>query len=296
MSTMLRTGGSDGSGHQSPATTDSALRVEPSQLGTFAAMMARELRVIRRSFVATFTRVVMQPLLFVFVFAYVMPKIGQGSGPFTAASGAATFSTILVPGMVASALLMQGVIAVTFPLISELSWERTIEDRILAPLPVPLLGLQKIASGTLQALIGGLLVFPIVLLVHAGGQAPHVHISDWPLFLLVFVTGGLVSSALGLFLGTVIDPRQMQVLFAVVLLPATMLGCVYYPWAALHSIRWLQILVLANPMVYISEGLRATLTPGVGHMATWAYLLALLGGTALLTMLAMRTFTRRVLA
>jgi ABC-2 type transport system permease protein len=273
-----------------------ASHVEPTQLGTFGAMMMRELRVIRKSFVSTFTRVVMQPLLFVFVFAYVMPKIGRGAGPFGGgAGGAATFSTVLVPGMVASALLMQGVIAVTFPLIAELSWERTIEDRVLAPLPVPVLGLQKIMAGGLQAVIGGALVFPIVLLVHASGQAPHVHVSNWLLFLVVYLAGALVSSSLGLFLGTVIDPRQMQVLFAVVLLPATMLGCVYYPWAALHSIRWLQVLVLVNPMVYISEGLRATLTPQVGHMATWAYLLALLGGTAVMTALAMRTFTRRVL-
>ena len=48
-------------------------------------------------------------------------------------------------------------------------------------------------------------------------------------------------------------------------------------------------------MGYISEGLRAALTPQVGHLATCAYLTALLGGTALLTWLAMRSFTRRVL-
>ena len=53
----------------------------------------------------------------------------------------------------------------------------------------------------------------------------------------------------------------MQMLFAVILLPATMLGCVYYPWSALQHIRWLQIAVLINPMVYMSEGLRAVLTP-----------------------------------
>ena len=276
--------------------TDTTAEHQATQLTTFGAMMARELRVIRRSFVSTFTRVVMQPLLFVFVFAYVMPKIGRGTGPFSSGNtGAGSFSTVLVPGMVASALLMQGVIAVTFPLVAELSWERTIEDRVLAPLPVPMLALQKIAAGALQGAIGGLLVFPIVLLVHAKGESPEVHISNIALLVVVFVAGATMSSALGLFLGTVIDPRQMQVLFAVVLLPATMLGCVYYPWSALHSIRWLQVLVLLNPMVYVSEGLRAALTPQVGHMATWAFLSALLGGTALLTSLAMRSFTRRVL-
>ena len=50
----------------------------PTLVKTFNAMMAREFRVLRRNAVATFTRAVMQPLLFVFVFAYVFPKIGGG--------------------------------------------------------------------------------------------------------------------------------------------------------------------------------------------------------------------------
>jgi ABC-2 type transport system permease protein len=75
-----------------------------------------------------------------------------------------------------------------------------------------------------------------------------------------------------------------------------MLGCVYYPWAALHRIRWLQIAVLANPMVYVSEGLRAALTPQLAHMPTVAFLTVLLAGTVALCMLAMRAFTRRVLS
>jgi hypothetical protein len=45
----------------------------------------------------------------------------------------------------------------------------------------------------------------------------------------------------------------------------------------------------------MSEGLRATLTPGTGHMALWAILLVLTGGTALFGYLGARTFTRRVL-
>ena len=50
----------------------------PTLVRTFNAMMAREFRVLRRNAIATFTRAVMQPLLFVFVFAYVFPKIGGG--------------------------------------------------------------------------------------------------------------------------------------------------------------------------------------------------------------------------
>src|SRR5215471_18889252 len=90
----------------------------PTLARTFAAMMAREFRVLRRSAPSTFIRAVLQPLLFVFVFAYVFPKIGGGfmlgggsnSSSFGGTGGAASspvnFATILVPGLMASMLLM----------------------------------------------------------------------------------------------------------------------------------------------------------------------------------------------
>jgi len=283
---------------QIAALIDEAPTPRPTLLRTFNAMMAREFRVLRRNAIATFTRAVMQPLLFVFVFAYVFPKIGGGfnlGGGAAAAGGSVNFATILVPGLMASMLLMQGIMAVTFPLVMEFSWQRTIEDRALAPVPIRVLAIQKIVAGAVQSFIGAVIVFPIVLLVHASGQAPHVHVTNWALFALILVFASLLTSALGLLLGTIMDPRKMQMLFAVILLPATMLGCVYYPWSALHHIRWLQILVLINPMVYMSEGLRAVLTPTLPHMPMWGVLLALVGGTVVFGYLGTRTFTKRVL-
>ena len=272
----------------------------PTLIRTFNAMMAREFRVLRRNAIATFTRAVMQPLLFVFVFAYVFPKIGGGfnlggGAAASQATGSINFATILVPGLMASMLLMQGIMAVTFPLVMEFSWQRTIEDRALAPVPIRVLAIQKIVAGAIQSFIGAVIVFPIVLFVHAAGQAPHVHVTNWALFALILVFASLLTSALGLLLGTIMDPRKMQMLFAVILLPATMLGCVYYPWSALHHIRWLQIAVLINPMVYMSEGLRAVLTPVLPHMPMWAVLFALIGGTVVFGYLGTRTFTKRVL-
>jgi ABC-type multidrug transport system permease subunit len=275
----------------------------PTLVKTFNAMMAREFRVLRRNAIATFTRAVMQPLLFVFVFAYVFPKIGggfnlgggAGAGAAAGRAGSINFATILVPGLMASMLLMQGIMAVTFPLVMEFSWQRTIEDRALAPVPIRVLAIQKIVAGAIQSFIGACIVFPIVLVVHAAGQAPHVHVTNWAMFALILVAASLLTSSLGLLLGTIMDPRKMQMLFAVILLPATMLGCVYYPWSALHHIRWLQIVVLVNPMVYMSEGLRAVLTPELGHMPLWAVLVALIGGTIIFSYLGTRTFTKRVL-
>jgi ABC-2 type transport system permease protein len=266
----------------------------PTLWKTFAAMMAREFRVLGRNAPSTFIRAVMQPLLFAFVFAYVLPKIGSGFSATGAGASGVNFATILVPGLMGSMFLMQGMFGTTMPLVMEFSWQRTIEDRALAPVPIRVLGIQKITAGAIQAFIGAAIVFPVVYWVHAPGQGPHIHVTNWFLLAVVMVFASTMTASLGLLLGTVVDPRKIQMIFAVVLLPLTMLGCVYYPWSALHVIRWLQIVVLINPMVYMTEGLRAALTPGLGHMPLWAILVALIGGTAVFGALAVRTFQNRV--
>jgi ABC-type polysaccharide/polyol phosphate export permease len=268
-------------------------QLRPTAPRAFTALLYREMRVLRRNLPGTAARIVLQPLLFTFVFAYVLPKIGGAA--FETPGQRLTFATILVPGLIGSSMITQGTTAVIFPLLMELSWQRSIEDRALAPVSTHLLALEKIVAGAVQALLAGVVVFPAVLLVHASGEEPRIHVADWPLLIVVVIFAALLAAAGGLLVGTLIDSRQVSQLFTLILLPATMLGCVYYPWSALAHLRWLQVAVLLNPMVYASEGLRAALTPQVGHMPAWAFLLALIGGAGLLTILAMRSFTRRVI-
>jgi ABC-2 type transport system permease protein len=289
-------GATSGAGDAPVAASIAALITDapvphPTLWKTFAAMMAREFRVLGRNAPSTFIRAVMQPLLFAFVFAYVLPKIGSGFG---GGGTGVSFSTILVPGLMGSMFLMQGMFGTTMPLVMEFSWQRTIEDRALAPVPIRVLAIQKITAGAIQAVIGAAIVFPVVYWVHAPGQGPHVDVTNWFLLIVVMVFAATLTASMGLWLGTVVDPRKMQMVFAVILLPLTMLGCVYYPWSALHAIRWLQIVVLVNPMVYMTEGLRAALTPTLGHMPLWAILVALIGGTVVFGSLAVRTFHNRV--
>lgn len=260
-------------------------------LQTFGALLARDIRVLRRNFGQFLVRTIMQPLLFVFVFAYVFPKIGQG---FHGAANGVSFSTVLVPGLIAVAINFQGIQAVALPLVQEFSVSKEIEDRVLAPVPVWVVGLEKITAGAIQSLIAAGVVFPIVYLVHAHGEAPSVHVSDPPLFAFALLFASFLASAMGLFIGTVLDPRKVTLLFAVVVLPLTFLGCIYYPWAALSPVLWLKIVVLFNPLVYMTEGLRTSLTPELPHMPIWAFMLALVGGSIGLALVSLRTFHQRV--
>ena len=81
--------------------------VEAPTLGTsrassrraFGALMQRDAAVLAKDKWMFIGRTVMQPLLLIFVFTYVFPKIGQGIGGRGPAAQSA-FATILVPGVV----------------------------------------------------------------------------------------------------------------------------------------------------------------------------------------------------
>ncbi len=161
--------------------TRRAMGFRPSRaasLVAFWALLARDLRVLQKTIVVFAVRTIMQPLLLVFVFTYVFPKIGQGVGG--SAASEASFSTLLMAGVVATSMIFQGVQAVALPLVQEFGYTREIEDRVMAPMPVWGVAVEKIAAGAVQALIAGLVVFPLAAVIPATPVHLHVH---W-LFLL----------------------------------------------------------------------------------------------------------------
>ncbi|MGJ6964129.1 ABC transporter permease [Streptosporangium sp. G11] len=264
---------------------------------TFGALLARDLRVLRRDLRSFMARTVVQPVLFIFVFAVVLPRIGYGAGQGLSADGRAeTFTTILVPGLVASGIVLQGIFAVTTPLVMELSYTKEIDDRALAPIPVWVVGVEKIVAGAIQGVIAAVVVFLAVLFVHAPGEAPNIDFGRWPLLVAVLLLSSLLTACIGLLIGTLLPPQQLSTLFAIFIVPLMMLGCVYYPWAALEAIPWLQTVVLANPLVYVSEALRGALSPAVPHMPEAVALAVLAVGTLVTGALSLRSFSRRLVA
>lgn len=252
-------------------------------------MLLRDLTVLRKNLGEAIPRTVMQPLLLVFVFTYVFPKIGQGVG---GSSGSTTFSAVLVAGVLALAIVFQGLQSVALPLVTEFGYTTEIEDRVLAPMPVSLVAAEKIVAGAIQSALAALVVFPVAALV----PATPVHLQvRWPVLLTVTPLVCVTSAALGLTFGTVFEPRSVPMLFGLVLLPLTFLGAIYYPWATLTPIPWLKYTVLANPLVYMSEGFRAALVGRVPHMALASVYGALVGYAGLFTALGIWRFKKRVL-
>jgi ABC-2 type transport system permease protein len=261
-----------------------------SSRSAFGALLLRDLAVLRKEIWMFLGRTVMQPLLLIFVFAYVFPKIGEAIG---GAQGAARFSTLLVGGVIASSMIFQGVQSVALPLVQDFGYTREIEDRVLAPMPVWAVAFEKVVSGAIQAIVAALVVFVLATFI----PATPVHLSiHWFYLLTLLPLGALMCAALGLTIGTRVEPRQVPLIFSLLVIPMTFLGAVYYPWQSLSPLAWLKWTVLVNPLIYLSEGMRLALTKDVPHMQVWAIYLAVVAFTAVFLKLGVDGFKKRVLS
>ncbi|HET9077422.1 MAG TPA: ABC transporter permease [Acidimicrobiales bacterium] len=261
-----------------------------------AALLLRDLAVLRKNVVEFVLRTLIQPFLLVFVFLYVFPEIGQSVG---GGRGAASFATVLVPGVVGISVMFQGVQSVALTLAQEFGFTREIEDRVQAPCPVWLVAVAKVVSGVIQGILAAAIVFPIAAVIHAPGVHPVFDIRWWVVLTLVPLTC-VAFSALGLLLGCSFEPRNIGLMFGFIVLPITFLGGTYYQWTRLSSVKvggfaWLQTLVCVNPLIYVNEGMRAAFTD-IPHMHLYVIYPVLLGFCGLFLSLGIRAFRGRVLS
>jgi ABC-2 type transport system permease protein len=260
-----------------PVTTP----VSPTR--AFAAVLWRDLFVTGRDLAAFLAQVVLQPFFLIFVFGKVLTQLGYAQEGY---------AELLLPGVIALTAVLTGLQGTALPLVIDFSFTKEIEDRLLAPMPISWVAIEKIVYGAFRSLIAAILMFPIGWLVL--GSVPFTW-SALPLTAVVLVLGAFVGAAMGLTLGTLVQPQKINIVFALVLTPLLFTGASQYPWPALASLRWFQIVTLFNPLTYVSEGLRAALVPDVPHIAVWICLAVLIGSVALFGWVGMRGFDRRAI-
>lgn len=270
----------------SPVPAASAAKPLPSVSAgrVFVALLSRDVRVARRELPYFLIRTIMQPMLFVIVFGYLLPKMGFMQAGYQAA---------LLPGILALSLMLSSTQSVTLPMVTEFGWTNEIEDRLLAPISTYLVAVEKIVNAMIQGVIAALVVLPLARLVM--GPVAGFTLSHVPELLLVVILSAATASAFGLLLGVLISPQQIGFLFSLIITPMIFFGCAYYPWRGLDVVPWLKYAVLVNPLVYISEGMRAALTPSVPHMSLAAIVAALSVLTILFTWGALVRFRIRAI-
>src|SRR5258708_28938072 len=219
-------------------------------LTAFVAIVSRDLLVIRREILVFLLQTLIQPLFFLFVF---------GKGLSTICAASASFSTVLLPGVVALTVFLTALQGPAVDLARDLNVIREIDDRLLAPLPTALVAVEKVLLAALRALIGGAFIFPLAYWILGSGFQVRTDMLGVLIGLMVLVA--LVGASVGLVLGTAAPIQLLPLIFALVLTPLMFTGCTFYPWASLGAIKWFQIVTLFNPLTYAAEGMRYAMIP-----------------------------------
>jgi ABC-2 type transport system permease protein len=251
-------------------------------LRTFMSVLGRDVFVTGRELVPFLAQVVIQPFFMLFIFGKVLGSLGYVNS--------AAFGPILMAGIVALNGFLGGLQNTTMPLIMDFSFTREIEDRLLAPMPITLVAVEKMVFGALRGIISAALMVPVGLLILPSVSWPA---SKLPAVFGVIVLGSLAGAAIGMTIGTLVTPRRINIMFAVILTPLMFTGCTQFPWRGLTHLRWFQVVCAFNPLTYVSEGMRSILVPGLPSIPLWLDLLAIVAAILLFGGIGITGFLRR---
>ncbi|MBK7598309.1 MAG: ABC transporter permease [Acidobacteria bacterium] len=220
----------------------------------FLQLLWRDLWVTLRTWQTFLAMTLVQPIFFLFIFGRLLPMLGQAN---------AGYGVLFLPGIISLTTVLTAMQAVSMPLVIEFGYTKEIEDRLLSPMPVWMVGIQKMVFASIRGLIAGAMIVPLGRLILGSGFS--ISFEYWWLLIIVAVLASLVGAGLGLTLGTFVQPSQIGLMFSVILTPMLFTGCIYFPWAMLDKLRWFQVVTCINPITYASEGFRASLVPNIPH-------------------------------
>jgi len=256
----------------------------------FLAILRRDFVVTGREFVAFLLQALLQPLFFLFIFGKVLPGMGLA---------APNFAAVMLPGIVALTILLAALQGVTLPLVLDLGYAREIDDRLLSPLPIALVAWEKVLFATMRGIVAGSVIFPLGYLIL--GDRYTVRTDHIGVLIGMIVLTAAMGSSFGLVMGTAIKPEQISMMFTLIFTPLLFTGCTYYPWGALNTIRWFQVVTLFNPLTYAAEGLRHSMVPpihgrDIPTLGMHWVLIALCASIVAMMIIGSRTFRRRVVS
>lgn len=237
----------------------------------FWHVFRRDMTVAARGFIPFIIQSLVMPLSFLIIFGRVLTGVGLTQQLYPA---------IFFPGVLGITIFMTSLQSISLSLMLDLDGNHEIDDRLLAPLTVSLVAVEKILFSAVRALAAGALTFALAYAVL--GPEYQVRADHLVALCGVMVLYALGSAALGLVIGAALPADKIYLLFTLIFSATAYTGCVYYSWSSVASIKVLQIISLFNPLTYAAEGLRYAMVPDVHGqaVATLPFGWALLGLSA----------------
>lgn len=226
---------------------------------SFLAFLQRDLLKDCKSIPSIIAELFLQPLLFLFVFGYILTSTGALS---------IEYIQVLVPGLIMMTAMSSSYSSVAVPLLIEIHYTKELEDRLMAPSPWKNIATAKMVRAAFRAFIG-VVVFSFVALLTVDFNAFAQGILFWVSVILACVCG----AGLGLITSASVSVENIDSVSSFVSVLLIFTGCAQYSWGDLSMIPVVQYLTLLNPLTYASELSRYGIT---GSSLPLAFLLIVL--------------------
>jgi ABC-2 type transport system permease protein len=203
--------------------------------------------------------------------------------PRSVDSSSLTYIDFLLPGILALSIMISAVIGLSTVLVD---WrQRGILRRIkLTPIPLAEFFAARIAASLVVALL------QVVVLLGFGRIFWSIHISStaWAA-VPVALAGCLCFLAMGFAIGSVVsNPETGDAVSNVITNPMMFLSGTFFPVAAMPT--FVQAIARVLPLYYMANGLRDTTVRGLSITHVAPDIGVLLGVTAVLSLVALRSF------
>jgi len=238
-----------------------------AKLNFFLELLRRELTIFRRGYIGEATDTVIMFFNFIVVFGYFIPMGGQGVnwGPFMMVGSIATFGLVsAVNNRVAQ-------------VISDVHGDRTISYFLTMPVPSSWVFISMALCWSTVLAILTLILFPVGKLV-LFSQFSLASVS-WGKLFLIYITLNIFIGFFSLWLaGAFQKINNIGRLWCRVVNPLFMFGAFFYSFKdALTFNPLIAKLTLINPVVYVTEGMRAAMLGQEGSLNFWLCLTVLWG-------------------
>lgn len=252
--------------------------------------LRRDITVTFREFIPFLMQVLVSPFAMLLVFGRALPGMGTISR---------VYPSEFLPGIVALTIFLASMVGMSVSLMLDLDYAREIDDRLLAPMPVSLIAIEKVVFSTFRSLVAGALIFPLARWVLGSGY--QVRTDTLVPLIVMMVLSSLTTSALGLVIGAALPADKLYMIFSLVFTVILYTGCVFYTWTSIGALKVFQIITLGNPVTYVAEGLRSVMVPPTNGQAPstlpigWAWL-GLSAFFLCFLIIGIRTFRKRVIS
>lgn len=177
-----------------------------------------------------------------------MIALGWGLGSTSSVTDR-PYIDFLVPGIIALTTMNTSFSAVGQPLNVQRLFERSFDQIIISPTPMPAYIAGQMLGGALRGIYGGVL---ILLLAFPFGASLQIT----PAFFLVMLLNGLVFGALGVLAAILASTHADIARFSTfAILPMTFLCNTFFPLERVPD--WIEILISILPLTHASGVLRA---------------------------------------